>query len=267
MSRADRQPLSVSVQPGGKKRPILDFRYVNKFLVKKHVKYEDWKVAMPYFDIGSFMFTIDLRNGYHHIEIFYQHQIYLGFSWTYNSSKETKLYKFTVLRLDFRPPLTFLLKYSNRQKDTGDTRTYALPYYYRRWLGLISKNVIESKSASNIAKNDLANAGFVSKSAWEPCQTITCLGIVLNSGNGTIAISERRLENISATIDSIIDLDFVVSARKLTSFTGQIISTGPSIGNISRILTRHLSNKLRHIKLFTRQGHHNSLHQLLWVTK
>ena len=60
----------------------------------------------------------------------------------------------------------------------------------------------------------------------------------MNSGNGTIAISERRLENISATIDSIIDLDFVVSARKLTSFTGQIISTGTIIGNIARIMTR-----------------------------
>ena len=61
----------------------------------------------------------------------------------------------------------------------------------------------------------------------------------MNSGNGTIAISERRLENISATIDSIIDLDILVSAPKLASFTGQIISTGPIIGNIARILTRH----------------------------
>ena len=90
-------PLSVSVQPGGKKRLILDLRYVKISLVKKHVKYEDWKVAMPYFDIGSFMFTFDLKSGYHHIEIFDQHLTYLGLAWTYNSSKETKFYKFTGL--------------------------------------------------------------------------------------------------------------------------------------------------------------------------
>ena len=36
-------PLSVSVQANGKKRLILDLRYVNKFLRKMHVKYEDWK--------------------------------------------------------------------------------------------------------------------------------------------------------------------------------------------------------------------------------
>ena len=34
-------PLSDSVQANGKKRLILDLRYVNKFLRKMHVKYED----------------------------------------------------------------------------------------------------------------------------------------------------------------------------------------------------------------------------------
>ena len=41
------------------------------------------------------------------------------------------------------------------------------------------------------------------------------------------------------TIDRIIDSDFVLSARRLASFTGQIISTAPVSGNISRIMTRH----------------------------
>ena len=31
----------------------------------------------------------------------------------------------------------------------------------------------------------------------------------------------------------------MVSARSLASFTGQIISTGPVVGNIGRIMTRH----------------------------
>ena len=45
-------PLSVSVQANVKKRLILDLRYVNKFLRKMHVKYEDWKTAMSYFSRG-----------------------------------------------------------------------------------------------------------------------------------------------------------------------------------------------------------------------
>lgn len=34
-------PLSVSIQPGGKMKLILDLRHVNKSLIKQSVKYED----------------------------------------------------------------------------------------------------------------------------------------------------------------------------------------------------------------------------------
>ena len=44
-------PLSVSVQVNGKKRLILDLRHVNKYLIKRKVKYEDWKVALAFFAI------------------------------------------------------------------------------------------------------------------------------------------------------------------------------------------------------------------------
>ena len=47
-------PLSVSVQPNGKKKLILDLRYVNKHLIKQRFKYEDWKIALSYFQKGAF---------------------------------------------------------------------------------------------------------------------------------------------------------------------------------------------------------------------
>ena len=42
---------------------------------------------------------------------------------------------------------------------------------------------------------------------------------------GTIEIVERRTDKIVSTIDSIINSDFFISARRLASFSGQIIST------------------------------------------
>ena len=82
-------PLSVSVQANDKKRLILDLRYVNKFLSKQSVKYENWKIAMSYFSPGSYMFTFDLKSGYHHIEIYPEHQTYLGFAWNFGTEKTT----------------------------------------------------------------------------------------------------------------------------------------------------------------------------------
>ena len=72
-------PLRVSIQPNGKKRLILDLRYINNFLIKHRVKYEDWKIALFYFQKGSFMITFDLKSGYHH-EIHSHHLRFLGFA-------------------------------------------------------------------------------------------------------------------------------------------------------------------------------------------
>ena len=66
-------PLSVSIQPNGKKRLILDLRHVNFFFVKKpKIKFEDAKsflgclIARP----CAWTCSFDIKSGYHHIEIF-----------------------------------------------------------------------------------------------------------------------------------------------------------------------------------------------------
>ena len=86
----------------------------------------------------------------------------------------------------------------------------------------------ECASLSKTVKDDLLSAGFVSnayKSLWEPCQGIPSLGILWHTDSGAIEISERRVAKILSTVCSIIDCKFVISARCLASFTGQVIST------------------------------------------
>ena len=89
---------------------------------------------------------------------------------------------------------------------------------------------------------DFCNAGFVvneDNSVWEPTQALDWLGVTWNFVLGSLEIVERRIVKIINTIDRIINADFQVSARELASFTGRIISTGPVVGNIGRIMTRH----------------------------
>ena len=45
--------------------------------------------------------------------------------------------------------------------------------------------------------------------------------ITWDSACGTIESFDRRVAKITSTIDSIIDFDLVLSARRLASFTGQ----------------------------------------------
>ena len=75
-------PLSVSIQANGKKRLILDLRYPNQFVKKSKIKLEDAKTMLYSFVDCSqnWLFSFDIKSGYHHIDIFPPDQEFLGFS-------------------------------------------------------------------------------------------------------------------------------------------------------------------------------------------
>jgi len=56
------------------------------------VKYEDWKIALAYFQKNSYMISFDLESGYHHVDIFKGHPFFLGFSWRFPGSPVSLVY-------------------------------------------------------------------------------------------------------------------------------------------------------------------------------
>ena len=88
-------PLHVVQQSSGKCRLILDLSYLNKFVWKQSVRYEDVRTVFDLFHSGYFFFTFDLKSGYHHVEIFPDHRQYLGFSWRFDFG--VKYFVFSVL--------------------------------------------------------------------------------------------------------------------------------------------------------------------------
>ena len=55
----------------------------------------DIRTMFDLFQSGYFFFTIDLKYGYHHVEIFPDHRQYLSFSWNFGSV--VKFFVFIVL--------------------------------------------------------------------------------------------------------------------------------------------------------------------------
>ena len=53
-------PLSVATHKSGKKKLILDLSILNLSIKKKKVKFENWKIAVQYFERDAFMFKFDL---------------------------------------------------------------------------------------------------------------------------------------------------------------------------------------------------------------
>ena len=88
-------PLTVAVNAKGKKRLVLDLRYVNPHIWKERIKFDDWKIASMYLNEGCYMFAFDLKSGYHHVEIDTRYQEFLGFAWEFEG--EIRYFSFTVL--------------------------------------------------------------------------------------------------------------------------------------------------------------------------
>ena len=84
-------PLYVVESSSGKMRFVTNLGCLNKFLWKQKFKYEDLRIAMLLLEKGDFLFSFDLKLGYHHADIANVHHKYLGFAWG------ESYYVFTVL--------------------------------------------------------------------------------------------------------------------------------------------------------------------------
>ena len=87
-------PLSVSSK-NGKERLILDLRHVNKYVYKQKIRFDDWKTMEQFLTEGGFVFSFDIKQGYHHIDMHPDSIPYLGFAWEINGM--TKYFVFLVL--------------------------------------------------------------------------------------------------------------------------------------------------------------------------
>ena len=86
-------PLSVVVNDSGKKWLVIDLRHLNQYSLKDSFKYEDLRTAMLLFQKEDYLFSFDLKSGYHHVDIHRQHQKYLGFAWDMGDGPQHYMFK------------------------------------------------------------------------------------------------------------------------------------------------------------------------------
>ena len=72
-------PLSVVQNASGKKRLVVNLRYLNRYLWKQKFKYEDLRTAMLLFEKDDYLFSFDLKSGYHHVDIATNAPLVAGF--------------------------------------------------------------------------------------------------------------------------------------------------------------------------------------------
>ena len=61
------------------KRGLFWTFHVNHFIWKQKLRCEDWRVLLSYVNKGNYLFSFDLKSGYHHIYIFSGSPNFSGF--------------------------------------------------------------------------------------------------------------------------------------------------------------------------------------------
>ena len=80
---------------GNKLVLILDCRYINQHVQIPKSKCEYIRTIGDLFQNDDYFFKCDVKQGYHHIDIFESHQKYLGFAWEIDG--KLRFFAFTVL--------------------------------------------------------------------------------------------------------------------------------------------------------------------------
>ena len=151
------------------------------------------------------MFTFDLKSGYHHVDIFKDHQKFLSFAWTFHDGT-TKFFQFTVLSFGlssapyiFTKLLKPLVKYWRSQGKS-------LAIFLDDGIGA-ARTYISGKIFSLQIHADLLKFGFLpneSKCVWDPVQEITWLGVSINTSEATLQLTAKRVDSILTDIDNIL---------------------------------------------------------------
>ena len=236
-------PLSVVSNSSGKLRLVLNLRYLNQFLWLDRFKYEDMRTAMTMFQKGDYVFSFDLKSGYHHIDIYEPHRRYLGFSWVVHGT--TQYFVFAVLPFGlasacyaFTKLLRPLIRYWRGQG------LRALLYLDDGIVAVSGKSA--AVEASHRVRSDLRRAGLVehtAKCSWVPSQQASWLGFDLNLEQGVISIPEGKIASLKSQLDQAVATS-CVKARQLASIIGKIIAMSLAVGPVSRLMTRSMYSLL-----------------------
>jgi len=236
-------PLSVAIR-NGKKRLILDLRHINYFVYKQKVKFDDWSIFQNFINKNGFLFTFDIKSGYHHVEIFHPHQKYLSFSW--NLDGQASYFSFTVLPFGLtsgpyiftkllRPLIGFWRDFGIKIAVFIDDG-HSVEIDFETCL----KN-------SEFVRSSLAASGFLEneeKSEWYPKQSSLWLGVELNLKGNFLRIPDYRIDSLQNSLNDAKIKHFYLSARQLSKIAGKIISMKVVIGNISQLMTRKIYKEI-----------------------
>jgi hypothetical protein len=216
--------IFVREKTDGQYRLILNLKQFNVTVEYEHFKMDTIKTITQLMVKDCYMASIDLKDAYYCIAVYWADRKYLRFTWG------NTLYQFTCLPngLACCPRLfTKLLKapLSALHKLGHISSSYIDDIYLQgNTHKACSENVIDTVTQFDAL-------GFIchpDKCAFHPSQQLTMLGFLLNSHTMTIQLPRSKAEDIKETCERLLLLS-TCSIQQVASAIGKLVASFPGV--------------------------------------
>ncbi|XP_038147769.1 uncharacterized protein LOC119787801 [Cyprinodon tularosa] len=177
-------------------RPILDLRALNTYLRKYTFRMLTHAALIRFVRRGDWFISVDLKDAYFHIPIYPPHRKYLRFAF------QGKMYEYLVLPFGLSLSPRVFVKCTEAAVAPLREKGVRLATYIDDWL-IAAQSPAELMTHAEMLTSHLAALGFSinrEKSILTPVQTITFIGLSLNSNEFRARLSVEREEAFRACL-------------------------------------------------------------------
>lgn len=233
-------PLGVVPKKGTSKyRLIFDARYINEHLVVPSFQYEGLSALPEILQPNDFLFTVDLKSGYHHIDMHPDAWPYLGFEW------RGQFFRFVQLPFGLAPACWVFTKVTRELQQYWRADGHRCAQYIDDGLHAHQDRSALSQWQARVL-SDLDNCGFLvstDKCSLEPEHRKEFLGATVDTEAGRMWVPEGKRVAARARVASALaayQAHETVRVRDIASIAGQLLSMSYSFGKIAVLMTRRL---------------------------
>ena len=175
--------------------------HLNQFLLKDKFKYDDLRVAMLMFQPDDYMFTFDLKSGYHHVDMHEEHWKYLGFA--QGEGPDPQYYVFRVLSFGLATVCYLFTKLLWPLSKLWRSQGLRAVIYLDDGIAVV-EGKLEAGKASMTIQQDPARAGFVvnmTKCKLTPLQKCTWLGFDIDLHLGRFSVPQEKIDALKIQLE------------------------------------------------------------------